>query len=403
KATELNPRDAEGWEAYGSALLGLGRAPRAQRALRRSTALDPKRASAWLELAQSLAQAQDASPKSLNQAVDACGRAAALQPRDARPLLDEGLFLARLGRDAQALSVLREAVRRNGGQAAYKSLCVLYNKDGNYALAEGACQRAAKDGGSAESWYDLGFALERNGKAAQARGAYDRAVALDPGHAAALYALAFLDFQAGDAGKALQGFRAALAARQGNYPEAEYNVAVLLGDEGHYEQAADLYRGLLRRHPHDADARANLEAMVQAGLSGLLAQGQASYERGDVGAARHFWQRARHLDPANGEAARMLRLIDVRAASSRARAARKAARVAKAEVALRLRAQDEALRKQGLRAFDQGHWRDAEHLLAFYLRNHPNDGALLRTLTEARGREQAAVDELLRQAIAAQA
>jgi tetratricopeptide (TPR) repeat protein len=393
KATALSPNDAEGWEAYGVALLHLRRLSDAQRALEQSTSLDPRRAGAWQKLGQALAG--EGSPEDLSAAVDAYGKAARLKPDDPRSLLNQGLLLARLDRNLEAISVLRRVSRMEGGQGAFEALCVLYNKAGNYTEAEDVCRQAAEGGGRAESWYNLGFALQQSGDKAGARAAYGSAVQADPGHAPSLYALAFLDFEAGNADDALAGFQAALKARNGDYPEAAYNAAVLLGDQGRFEEAAALYREFLSTHPDDPDAQASLKAMIEAGLGTLLQQGQDAYERGDFDAAREAWKRARRLDPENGEAARMLRLAEAHgAARDAAKAARRAARSA---VARRLKTEDAAMKRRGLAAFRDGRNADAARLLDFYLRHNPGDSLVEKDLVKARGRMRAAVDELLRQ------
>lgn len=392
KASSLSPQDAEAWEAYGTALLHLKRADDAVRALRRSTSLDARRSGAWAELGQALAG--EGGPQSLGAAADAYARAAVLKPGDARLALNQGLLLSKLGRDTEALPVLRKVSRMPGGQPAFKALCVLYNKAGDYTKAEDACRRATQAGGGAESWYDLGFSLQQGHKNVQARQAYQNAIQADPGHAPSLYALAFLDFQAGDAAGALKGFQAALQARQGDYPEAAYNAAVLLGDQGRFEEAADLYRSFLKIRPDDPDAKANLRSVVEAGLASLLEQGKDAYERGDFDAAREAWKRARRLDPDNGEAARMLKLAEGRgAAATAASAAREAARPA---VARTLETQDAAVRRRGLAAFHDGRNADAAKLLGFYLQKNPGDAAIQKALVEARGRMRAAVDDILR-------
>ncbi|HTB23199.1 MAG TPA: tetratricopeptide repeat protein [bacterium] len=382
KATSLAPRDAESWEAYGTALLQLRRASDAVQALKQATALDAGRAGAWQDLGQALVM--DGSGEDLAAAADAYGHAAHLKPEDALPLLNQGLVLARLGRDAEALAALSKAAGMDGGQGAFKPLCMLYNKAGNYAKAEDACRRALQGDGGAESWYNLGFALQGDSKNADARVAYRNALRADPGHAGALYAVAYLDFQAGDAAAALQGFQAAIKAKNGDYPEAEYNAAVLLGDQGSFEDAAELYRSFLKTHPDDPDANANLKSVTEAGLAALLERGQDAYERGDIAAARGDWQRAQALDPSSLEAARMLKLAG---AASQAPKAVVAARVAaRPAVARRLRSDDSGTKRRGMAAFKAGRDAEAVRLLGFYLRNNPDDLAVKKALTQARAR-----------------
>ena len=380
KATDLNGEDAEAWEALGTADLKLRRIADAMAALKRSTTLNPSRPRAWGAYAQALVA--DSSGASLDKALDAYAQAARLLPNDFRPALNRGLLLAKLGRDVEAIDVLQKVERKPGGQAATRVLCVLYNKTQNYAEAEEVCRQASESDTTAESFYNLGFALQSRKRPADARGAYAQALGVDPQNAPALYALAFLDFQAGNADAALRGFEAAIKARQGDFPEAEYNAAVLLGDQGRYEEAADLYRTLLGVHPQDEDAQANLKNVMDLGLSSLLERGKDAYERGDLEAARDAWERARRLDPASGEAVRMLKLVRTHddAASVSVAAARKAARV---EVAQRLASDDAAVKRRGLKALDAQKYTEAARLLAFYLRNHPKDAAVRKALTQA--------------------
>ncbi len=399
KATALAPKDAEAWEAYGTALMALKQQEPALQALTQATSLDGRRAGAWAKLAALLSL--EPSKDSLNRAVEAFGRAAELAPGDARLVLNQGLLLAKLDQDKRAESVLLKASRMEGGQAAFKALCVLYNKAGNASKAAEACRHATEaDPSQAESWYNLGFALQRQDKNQDAREAYRHAVDLDPSHAPALYALAFLDFQAGDAAKALAGFEAAMKARNGDYPEAEYNAAVLLGDQGRYEDAADLYRTLLRSDPGNQDAKNNLQSVVEVGSTALLEQGKDSYERGDFDAARKAWARARKLDPSNEEAGRLLGQVEAKnnAAEKEAAAARKAASLA---VARRLKAEDAKVRQRGMAAFKAGTYAEAVRLLDFYLKKNPEDSSAQTVLVKARGRMRAATDDLLRQAAGA--
>jgi tetratricopeptide (TPR) repeat protein len=394
QATDLAPKDAEAWELYGTVLAALKKAGPAADALRTAVKLDGKRGQAWAQLALLLSASE--RKEDWAEAVKAWEQAARLAPEDGRLRLNQALLLAKLGQTDAAVGLLEKAAGLKGGQAAWRSLCVLYNKAGKTDKAADACTKATEAGGGAEAWYNLGYARQRQGKAPAAREAFQRALAVDPEHAPSLYAVAFLDFEGGDPDKALAGFKAALAARDGEYPEAQYNAAVLLSDLGRYEEAAGLYRDLLKKDPGNADAKAALDAAVEAGTASLLGDGRDAYERGDFEAARKAWQRASALDPGNPEAARLLKQAQAKThGGDAAVAARKAA---KERVAERLKAEDAKVLKQGLAAVDAGRLGDAVRLLDFYLKKNPKDRGARSALFKARAKLREQRDDQLDQA-----
>jgi tetratricopeptide (TPR) repeat protein len=190
---------------------------------------------------------------------------------------------------------------------------------------------------------------------------------------------------------------AALKARNGDYPEAEYNAAVLLGDQGHYEEAADLYRTLLKRDPANEDAKANLRSAMQLGSAALMEQGKDAYEQGDFDTARKAWSRALKLDPDNAEAGRLLKQAQSKVSASEA-AASAARRSAREAVARRLEAEDDKVKSRGLAAYKVGKLSEAVRLLDFYLKKNPGDKGAQTVLVKARGRLRATVEDDLKQA-----
>jgi tetratricopeptide (TPR) repeat protein len=397
KATQLKPKDAEAWELYGTVLAAQKKDDAAAAALRSALKLDDSRGPAWQQLAALLSAA--GGKDAWTEAAQAWGQAAKLKPADGRLRLNQGLLLAKLGRTDEAVAALEKASGLDSGEGAWRTLCVLYNKEGKPDKAAPACAKAAEAGAGAESWYNLGYAEQRLGQAQKARAAFAKALDAEPRHAPSLYAMAFLDFQAGDAEKALAGFKAALKARDGDYPEAQYNAAVLLSDQGRYEESAGMYRDLLRRHPGDADAKAALAAAVEAGTAGLLGDGRDAYERGDFDAARKAWQRALALDPSNQEAQRLLK--QAHAKSTQAADAAAAARQAAHErVAESLKAQDAAVLKKGQAALEAGRLGEAVRLLDFYLKKNPNAEAARLSLTKARAQLRGQVEDRLSDAAA---
>ena len=394
KATDLAPKDAEAWELFGTVLLEEKKAEPAASAFSKSADLDGKRATAWAGLAQ--AALLKGGDEGLKQALDAYAHAVKLRPQDGRLALNQGLLLAKLGDDAKAQAALEHASELKGGEAAWRTLCILYNKAGEAKKAEGACGKASGPEASAETWYNLGFARQKLGKADGAEEAFKKALKADPEHAASLYNLGFMDYEAGRAEDALTRFKAALAAKDGDYPEAQYNAGVVLGDLGRWEEAAQLYRDLLKKDPKNEDAKANLDFVINAGGKALLDEGRDAYVKGDFEAAALAWKRALKLDPGNAEAQSLLETV--KSKNDKTKAAEAARQAAKKDVAKRLKAEDDKVRKQGMAALKEGKNGEATRLLSFYLKKNPKDKEASKALYKARSASRQKVDDLMQEA-----
>jgi len=136
-------------------------------------------------------------------------------------------------------------------------------------LARHAVDAAIPTGGDAtvvpdedaDGWYNLGCDLEAEDKA-RARAAYQRALALEPGHVEALVNLGRLLHEAGDLRGAEAGYKKALEARPGD-AVATFNLGVSLEDQGRGHEAADCYRRAIALDPSCADAHYNLGRLCE--------------------------------------------------------------------------------------------------------------------------------------------
>ena len=114
----------------------------------------------------------------------------------------------------------------------------------------------------AEDWFDRGEAAEGE-DAARARTAYERALALDPGHTGARLNLGRLLHQAKQFFAAENVYREGLRV-SGNQPALLYNLGVLLQDEGRRSEAIDAYESALLEDPGCADCHYNLALLLEA-------------------------------------------------------------------------------------------------------------------------------------------
>ena len=126
-------------------------------------------------------------------------------------------------------------------------------------LAESA-RRAA--GATADDWYDMGLDMES--KAVElAKGAYLRALALNPRHADAHLNLGRILHEEGAVSSAEAHYRDALEADPAS-ARAFYNLGVALEDQGRRSGAVEAYEAALRLDPDLAVAHFNMSRLFEA-------------------------------------------------------------------------------------------------------------------------------------------
>jgi tetratricopeptide (TPR) repeat protein len=130
-------------------------------------------------------------------------------------------------------------------------------------LAREAFREAQEDGDelTADDWYEWGCELEAAAPP-EAREAYSRAVALDPGHADALVNLGRLLHEAGDAQGAEEHYRKAIAARPGD-ATAVFNLGVALEDLERRDEALAAYERAVELDAGNADAHYNAASLYE--------------------------------------------------------------------------------------------------------------------------------------------
>lgn len=115
----------------------------------------------------------------------------------------------------------------------------------------------------AYDWFSSGLAKEAEPDGIEAAEAdYRKALALDPGLAAAHTNLGGLAYRRGDLGEACAEFEAALALDP-EQPEARYNRATILYRRGDIEDATSELRRVVAQNPWFADAHFNLATALE--------------------------------------------------------------------------------------------------------------------------------------------
>jgi thioredoxin-like negative regulator of GroEL len=104
--------------------------------------------------------------------------------------------------------------------------------------------------------------LSASGEATEkAREAFDRALELDPRHAAALIGLAELSAQAGDV-DAARAFYDQAAELDSKDPAAALAAAKLLRGAGQNADAQERFKAVLTRHPRESEAAVELARIL---------------------------------------------------------------------------------------------------------------------------------------------
>lgn len=113
-----------------------------------------------------------------------------------------------------------------------------------------------------EDWFGRALKAEAHDLAA-AREAYERALELDPGHAAARANLGRLLHEAGNLAAAERVYRAGLPLAPDD-ATLRFNLGVLLDDAGRRDEAIAAYEAALRADPRFADCHYNLALLYEA-------------------------------------------------------------------------------------------------------------------------------------------
>lgn len=231
--------------------------------------------------------------------------------RTVRALLERGVPLRRIRRSVEGLRVAipeidqplgqlrvwlegsdRVVVRHEGrlfepnGQVVLDLALAPESPDDVAPLQRGGAAIEAPEAlaESALAWFERGCQLDGEPKTlAQARDAYERALALDADFADAHCNLGTVHYNQGRRGEARGCYERALAL-DAEHVEAHFNLANLLEEDGRNEAALQHYKAALRADPLYSDAHLNVALLYEK--LGLRRK------------AREHWRRYLQIDPA---------------------------------------------------------------------------------------------------------
>lgn len=251
RAMQLLPGDADLPANLGALLAAQGRWPQARAAYEQALRLQPRLAGAHNNLGNALLALQQPA-----QALAAFEQALRLQPTLAAALGNRGRALLALGQPAAAAQAFAQAIAARPGDASLRlHAATALSAAGRPAealiqLREAVAQAPAR----ADAWFALGQALHAD-DVAGAAAAYERVLALGPGHAEAACNLALLQ-----PGRGESVLEAALAAGVAGERRAAVlaNLGGLRLAQDRWSDAVAAYRQALAQTPESPQALSNL-------------------------------------------------------------------------------------------------------------------------------------------------
>jgi Flp pilus assembly protein TadD len=189
-----------------------------------------------------------------------------------------GDALAQLGRHAEAVPVLREAIQMNREEAAYhsalaKSLWILGEDEAAVASFREVTRLHPDDVGALNA---LGVALTAASRYREAVHTFHSALQLDHGQAPVYNNLGVALFRSGRQGEASRAFRRAIQLGRPDDAEAHRNLGLALQASGRPEQAVTSFREAIRRHPDDPQGHLDLGDLLNS--QGRTADALAAYD-----------------------------------------------------------------------------------------------------------------------------
>jgi tetratricopeptide (TPR) repeat protein len=200
-----------------------------------------------------------------DQAEMACQQVLAIWPGQSDASYLMGLMAYDFGNLDLAIANLRQACRSPRAPAVYFSdFGEICRQGGLLAEGEEAARRAvALQPGLAAAWNNLGIILQEALKLDESRSSLERALALQPNDPQTINNLANTFKRLGLAAEAEKRWRAALELRP-DYAEAHSNLANLYNDEGEFDRAESMARRAIELNPRLVDAYINLAGIETA-------------------------------------------------------------------------------------------------------------------------------------------
>jgi predicted O-linked N-acetylglucosamine transferase (SPINDLY family) len=199
-------------------------------------------------------------------------------PSNADALNLSGLIAYQTGRNADAIELIKKAIRANPGVASYYyNLGLCYRALNQLDAARGSYEKAVlRDPRYVDAHNNLGVVLRELGLFERAVACYRKAIALNPGYIEAYSNLGAALTAQGEAQQAVAACRHALSLNA-DHVGALSNLGAALNELKMPAEAAACARRALSLDPGHADAHNNLGASLEA--QGMLDEAADSYRQ----------------------------------------------------------------------------------------------------------------------------
>lgn len=287
--------------------------------------------------------------------------ALALQPDYADALCNLAALFQTRGDPGKAASCYRRALSAAPGHAAARANLERLLQDEETGVQELLSDQRRSETADADAHISLGRRFKARGALDKAVAHYDKALALAPDSAAALYYLGNARMDAGECDEAIACYHRALAINP-DLADAHVNLGNALQRRGRLDEAFESYRRALSLQPEMPEAHFNL--------------GNAHKDRGELDEARACYVRALALAP--DFVAAYVNLGNVIVRQGRPQQA-----VAYFRTALALEPEmSETLYNLGMASHRAGLFAAAKASLTKYVRTAPDDKTALTTLAD---------------------
>lgn len=206
----VRPPDADPAGERARALIDAGRLEEAKGVLQTALAREPEDGGKWCLFALCMVRLDQ-----FDDALQAAGKAAALEPAEEWPHRLASIALCGKKDYPRAVSAARESVRRESDLwQTHAQLALALHELGNLAAIDEAWQAAsyavALAPEEAETHFVMGVIAQERRQHDVAERAYEKVLALDPGHAAAMNNLGLVQLRRGRIHAAVDGFTSSL-------------------------------------------------------------------------------------------------------------------------------------------------------------------------------------------------
>jgi tetratricopeptide (TPR) repeat protein len=284
KALQLNPNHTDAYNNMGMALYDQGKFYEAVTSYQKALKIEPDFADAHYNLGNAFKEAGN-----LKKAIESYKASLAINPKDTEVLLNYGDALKSYGDFDEAIVSYKKALLENPNSAdvQIKLTELLREKENTDKLCDLLFIKKSSSGNYAQSYFELGCQLQKNGELKMAITYFDRCLVIDPNYAEAYIFTGSIHQQQNEFEAAISVFYRLLKVQPDN-PEVYFYIGAAHQMTGQLEKAMNAYEKALKINPDFADVHLNI--------------GSCYLQWGDPEKAIHKFKKVLRIQPDNAQA-----------------------------------------------------------------------------------------------------